>query len=162
VIYFTFIEFVCPGPASRIAAARLRGALSIPRSPRQPHRHNVLHPCCNRYRTTISFFWLPFLAAVASMRPLTSRGVAQPGRALPSGGRSRKFESCHPDQSLPVRSCGYKPDGSQHRPSKTPAASGRFAFRGFPHGNAPQDTATLQWRKPLLRQLHSRLSTPRG
>lgn len=26
------------------------------------------------------------------------RGVAQPGRALPSGGRGRKFKSCHPDQ----------------------------------------------------------------
>ena len=27
------------------------------------------------------------------------RGVAQPGRALLSGGRSRRFESCHPDQN---------------------------------------------------------------
>ncbi len=26
------------------------------------------------------------------------RGVAQPGRALPSGGRGRRFESSHPDQ----------------------------------------------------------------
>jgi hypothetical protein len=26
------------------------------------------------------------------------RGIAQPGRALPSGGRGRKFESCFPDQ----------------------------------------------------------------
>lgn len=26
------------------------------------------------------------------------RGVAQPGRALPSGGRCRTFKSCHPDQ----------------------------------------------------------------
>jgi hypothetical protein len=26
------------------------------------------------------------------------RGVAQPGRALPSGGRGRKFKSSHPDQ----------------------------------------------------------------
>ncbi len=29
------------------------------------------------------------------------RGVAQPGRALPSGGRGRKFKSCHPDHFLP-------------------------------------------------------------
>ena len=28
------------------------------------------------------------------------RGVAQPGRALPSGGRGRRFESSHPDQSF--------------------------------------------------------------
>jgi hypothetical protein len=41
---------------------------------------------------------LPTQAAVASMRALKCRGVAQPGRALPSGGRSRKFESCRPDQ----------------------------------------------------------------
>jgi hypothetical protein len=30
--------------------------------------------------------------------PVQARGVAQPGRALPSGGRGRKFESSHPDQ----------------------------------------------------------------
>lgn len=34
----------------------------------------------------------------ASMR----RGVAQPGRALPSGGRGRRFKSCHPDLFLQV------------------------------------------------------------
>ena len=28
----------------------------------------------------------------------SQRGVAQLGRALPSGGRSRRFESFHPDQ----------------------------------------------------------------
>jgi hypothetical protein len=33
-------------------------------------------------------------------RLCASRGVAQPGRALLSGGRSRKFESCHPDQQI--------------------------------------------------------------
>jgi hypothetical protein len=31
------------------------------------------------------------------------RGVAQPGRALLSGGRSRRFESSHPDQLAPVQ-----------------------------------------------------------
>ncbi len=29
----------------------------------------------------------------------SGRGVAQPGRALASGARGRKFKSCHPDQS---------------------------------------------------------------
>jgi hypothetical protein len=32
------------------------------------------------------------------LKVLPHRGVAQPGRALPSGGRSRRFKSCHPDQ----------------------------------------------------------------
>ncbi len=30
-------------------------------------------------------------------RCMETRGVAQPGRALRSGRRGRKFESCHPD-----------------------------------------------------------------
>ena len=35
---------------------------------------------------------------VAWPLPNANRGVAQLGRALPSGGRSRRFESFHPDQ----------------------------------------------------------------
>jgi hypothetical protein len=34
----------------------------------------------------------------------TSRGVAQPGRALRSGRRGRWFESSHPDQEFPYKS----------------------------------------------------------
>ena len=32
-----------------------------------------------------------------AVRTFNRRGVAQPGRALPLGGRSRRFESCRPD-----------------------------------------------------------------
>ena len=35
-----------------------------------------------------------------SLSGFLSRGVAQPGRALRSGRRSRRFESSHPDQVL--------------------------------------------------------------
>ena len=35
---------------------------------------------------------------IDSVAFLRNRGVAQPGRALPSGGRGRKFKSSHPDQ----------------------------------------------------------------
>ena len=35
------------------------------------------------------------------------RGVAQPGRALRSGRRGRRFKSCHPDQFIPARSSAY-------------------------------------------------------
>lgn len=35
---------------------------------------------------------------------VNDRGVAQPGRALPSGGRGRRFESSHPDQLVTVNS----------------------------------------------------------
>src|SRR6185312_3114496 len=38
------------------------------------------------------------------------RGVAQPGRALLSGGRSRRFESSHPDHSInDLRKAGPAP-----------------------------------------------------
>ena len=45
--------------------------------------------CCTSTTTSLEF---------AARYGGPGRGVAQPGRALPSGGRSRKFESCHPDQ----------------------------------------------------------------
>jgi hypothetical protein len=38
------------------------------------------------------------------MNAAVKRGVAQPGRALPSGGRGRRFESSHPDQNA-YRQC---------------------------------------------------------
>src|SRR5262245_34367012 len=38
------------------------------------------------------------IAAAPEARRSTPRGVAQPGRALRSGRRSRRFKSCHPDQ----------------------------------------------------------------
>ncbi len=37
---------------------------------------------------------------VAPLHSKTCRGVAQPGRVLPSGGRGRRFESSLPDHFL--------------------------------------------------------------
>ena len=50
--------------------------------------------------------------------PSRFRGVAQPGRALRSGRRCRRFKSCHPDQyfshiCLPLRATKFQSDGKQ-------------------------------------------------
>ena len=52
----------------------------------------------------------PFYRICALHRPMPARlrGVAQPGRALPSGGRGRKFESSHPDQFRAWNTRTYK------------------------------------------------------
>jgi hypothetical protein len=45
--------------------------------------------CCRQVKVCIAF-----------QRDTDGRGIAQPGRALPSGGRGRRFESSFPDQLL--------------------------------------------------------------
>lgn len=44
---------------------------------------------------------LPRQRVAAIHRDAGFRSVAQPGRALSSGGRGRRFESCHSDQPIP-------------------------------------------------------------
>ena len=59
------------------------------------------------------------------------RGVAQPGRALRSGRRSRRFKSSHPDHCHPARSF------VGHAPCDCPMRLPRSARRSGPRGAAP-------------------------
>ena len=86
-----------------------------------------------------------------------NRGVAQLGRALPSGGRGRRFESSHPDQLRcwetkdPVGSDAYALP-FRYRKNKNPQKIGACA-RNTPFG---------AWREALTCSRIGKAKIPRG
>ena len=119
----------------------------------------------------------------------TDRGVAQPGRALGSGPRSRWFKSSRPDHFVgqqnpcvfrgfivfpryprPPHPASFHPDiptaaGELFGETHIPPLSGGV-FRPSPTRPAPGDTRESQPRSPLFhslpRRTHSNPSSPRG
>lgn len=66
-------------------------------------RHTEGGWCRIEYQIEPVAIFLLKVFGVSRRIPRHGRGVAQPGRALPSGGRGRRFKSCLPDQFILMR-----------------------------------------------------------
>ena len=80
----------------------------------------------------------------------TVRGVAQPGRALPSGGRCRRFESSHPDQRVSTRI--EKTQSRPHKPaSPSSAHSAQKPSHPSPHRRHASSFPTISLPSAVYR-----------
>ena len=81
-------------------------------------------------------------------REVTKRSVAQPGRALRSGRRSRWFESRHSDQTKwpPARAVFFVWSKWQIEPARSWFALKRKAHAGAPVGNLPMSVEHVAQR----------------
>ncbi len=79
--------------------ARLAPGSAPPRSPRLRRRAGSAFSASHSQRS-ISSITLLAVCETRGYKPPSCRSVAQPGRALRSGRRGRRFESCHSDQEI--------------------------------------------------------------
>ena len=76
------------------------GRERAPRRPRRPRRQAKSVFSGPHSRGVPSSIRLLAVCETQGYKPRTCRSVAQPGRALRSGRRGRRFESCHSDQDI--------------------------------------------------------------
>ena len=95
---------------TRPARRRQARARRRPRRPRRRAKSAVVRPTFMRLKI-LKIGFLRCAKPKAISRGL-SRSVAQPGRALRSGRRGRRFESCHSDHLSQPLSCKTGSDGS--------------------------------------------------
>src|SRR3569832_2048940 len=79
-----------------------------PLNPRAPSRTLRARRSTRRKKHSLRYMWFPrqpietpcTLSPNSPSNAINDRGVAQPGRALHSGGRGRRFKSSHPDHDF--------------------------------------------------------------
>src|SRR3569832_2951366 len=79
-----------------------------PLNPRAPSRTLRARRSTRRKKHSLRYMWFPrqpietpcTLSPISTSNAIIDRGAGQPGRALLSGGRGRRFKSSHPDHDF--------------------------------------------------------------